>query len=172
MKKIFALVLALALVLTAVSALAAGSKGGSDISDVTTDTPEVTVSKAADNAATSAIKKLISDGQAGGDALAELPEDVKAKIPADAKTVNEMETFVLSGTLTKGNSVVLTFKFATPYTEGEAVTILLGIPGETETEWVVLQGKGNKDGDVEVTVTKDILDKIGDKPFVVIPVSK
>jgi len=35
-----------------------------------------------------------------------------------------------------------------------------------------LQGKGNKDGDVEVTVTKDILDKIGDKPFVVIPVSK
>ena len=172
MKKILALVLALVMVLSVASAMAAGSKGGRDISNVTTDSEEVTVSKTADNDATSAIKKLISDAQTSGDALAALPDDVKAQIPEGFKTVNEMETFKTVGVLTEGDSIQLIFKFATPYKEGEDVTVLLGIPNDKETEWIVLKGKGNKDGDVVVTVTKAMLDKIGDKAFVVIPVSK
>ena len=69
--------------------------------------------------------------------------------------------------------VKLVFKFATPYPEGETVILAIGIvPPEGEAEWLVKEGIANADGDVEVTVTKEELQKISDNPFVVIPVSK
>ena len=43
--------------------------------------------------------------------------------------------------------------------------------GQYFHEWLVKEGKGNADGDVEVEVTKAELAKISDNPFVVIPVS-
>ena len=184
MKKILALVLALTMILTAVSAFAADSPenpgkkgggttggGGSTAYDTTVE-EEVTMGKVADNDATKAIKQLFVDGNAAGDPLSKLPDDVKGKIPEGFKTVNEMVTYQLSGDVSKVNSLTLTFTFETKYADGEEVTVLIGIAGAKETEWIVKTGKGNKDGDVVVTVTKAELDKISSNPFVVIPVSK
>ena len=182
MKKILALVLALALVLTAVSAFAAtnskenpGGGGGGYIGgqdDTTDETEEPSLEKVGDTDATKEIKQLIIDGEAEGDPLGKLPEDVKGKVPADQKTVNEMVTYQLKGDVSNLDSLKLVFSFETKYGDGEAVTILIGIPADGATEWIVLEGKGNKDGDVEVTVDGATLNKIANNPFVVIPVSK
>ena len=181
MKKILALVLALMMVLTAVSAMAAGSPetpggktgGGSGAgyyADTTTE--DAQLSKAGDTDGTKAIKQLLIDGNAAGDPLSLLPDDVKAKIPADQKKVNEMVTYQLTGDVSKSNPLTLVLVFETKYAEGEEVTILLGIPAGSKTEWIVLKGKGNKDGAVVVTLDKATMNKLGNNPFVVIPVSK
>lgn len=186
MKKILALVLALTMILTAVSAFAAGSPspvnpggkgggttgGGGYTGYDTTAEEEVTMGKVADNDATKAIKQLFVDGNAAGDPLSKLPDDVKGKIAEGFKTVNEMVTYQLSGDVSKVNSLTLTFTFETKYADGEEVTVLIGIAGAKETEWIVKTGKGDKDGNVVVSVTKAELDKISSNPFVVIPVSK
>ena len=184
MKKILALVLALTMILTAVSAFAAGSPenpgtkgggtagGGGYTADDTTAVEEIKMGKVADTDATKAIKQLFADGNADGDPLSKLPDDVKAKIPEDFKTVNEMVTYQLSGDIGTVGSLTLTFTFETKYADGEEVTVLIGIASGKETEWIVKTGKGNKDGDVVVTVTKDELAKISSNPFVVVPVSK
>ena len=182
MKKILALVLALTMILTAVSAFAADSPenpgkkgggttgGGSTAYDTTVE--EVKMGKVADNDATKAIKQLFVDGNEAGDPLSKLPDDVKGKIAEGFKTVNEMVTYQLSGDVSKVNSLTLTFTFETKYADGEEVTVLIGIAGAKETEWIVKTGKGDKDGNVVVSVTKAELDKISSNPFVVIPVSK
>ena len=179
MKKVLALMVALVLVLTAVSALAGGSpetpdkkSGGSSYGSDTTEEKEPELGKAADTEATKAIKQLIIDGQNAGDALSKLPDEVKSKIPAGMKTVNEMATYKLEGDVSKVKSLVLVFTFETPYAEGEEVTLLIGIPGANETEWIVLTGKANKEGAVVVTVDEATLNEVSNNPFVVIPVSK
>ena len=184
MKKILALVLALTMILTAVSAFAAGSPenpggkgggttgGGGSTGYDTAAEEEVTMGKVADNDATKAIKQLFVDGNAAGDPLSKLPDDVKGKIAEGFKTVNEMVTYQLSGDIGAVDTLTLTFTFETKYADGEEVTVLIGIAGAKETEWIVKTGKGNKDGDVVVSLTKAELDKISSNPFVVIPVSK
>ena len=174
MKKILALVLALMLVLTAVSALAAGSKGNGDIGQADTDAADLDLTKAEDTEGTAAIKQAIKDAQEAGNAIDGLPEDVRAQLPEGYATINEMDTYKLAGDYENAEEpIILTFKFETPYAEGEEVVLAIGIvPPEAEAEWLVKTGKGNADGDVEVAVTKAELNKISDNPFVVIPVSK
>ena len=149
-----------------------GTTGGGSTAYDTAVVEEVTMGKVADNDATKAIKQLFVDGNAAGDPLSKLPDDVKGKIPEGFKTVNEMVTYQLSGDVSKVNSLTLTFTFETKYADGEEVTVLIGIAGAKETEWIVKTGKGDKDGNVVVSVTKAELDKISSNPFVVIPVSK
>ncbi len=174
MKKVLALVLALMLVLTAVSALANGSKGNGDIGQADTDAAELDLAKAEDNEGTSAIKQAIIDAQEAGNAIDGLPADVQSQLPEGFATINEMDTYKLGGGCENAEEpIILTFKFETPYTEGEEVVLAIGIvPPEAEAEWLVKTGKANADGDVEVAVTKAELNKISDNPFVVIPVSK
>ena len=174
MKKILALVLALTLVLCAASAFATDSveyPPTRRTPTTRTSTEEVEepvgVTRSGDNDGTTEIKQQILDGQLEG-----LPDEIKNKIPGDHTKINEAVTFILTGDITKVTSATLTFSFETKYAEGEEVTILIGIAGANGTEWIVLTGKGDANGDVVVTVDKATLDKIGSNPFVVIPVSK
>ena len=173
MKKILALVLAALMVMTAVSAFAAGSKENKNINYGTTDDEEVTLGSVTATAKLQEIIDAVTAAAKDGDALKGLPEDVAAKIPAEMKTINEMTCWQLSGDPTKLSELELVFKFETPYEEGEEVTLLIGIsPADADVEWLVLTGKGNADGDVVVKVTSAELNKIANNPFIVIPVSK
>ena len=175
MKKIFALVIAAIMILSAVGAMAAtGSKSSSTISYVVPPEEPIKVVKTEDNDGTSAIKQAIIDAQANGSAIDGLPAPVKEKLGEGYVNINEMETYKIEGDIDGvSDDVKLVFKFATPYPEGETVILAIGIvPPEGEAEWLVKEGIANADGDVEVTVTKEELQKISDNPFVVIPVSK
>ena len=174
MKKIFALVIAAIMILSAVGAMAAGSKSSSTIGYVVPPEEPIKVVKTEDNDGTSAIKQAIIDAQANGSAIDGLPAPVKEKLGEGYVNINEMETYKIEGDIDGvSDDVKLVFKFATPYPEGETVILAIGIvPPEGEAEWLVKEGIANADGDVEVTVTKEELQKISDNPFVVIPVSK
>ena len=169
MKKILALVLALVMVLTAVSAMAAGSKGQSDISTVTA---EVEVSKISPDAKLQAVIDAVTAAQKDGDALKGLPGDVTAKIPAERKTINEMSCWQITGDVSTLSKLELKFKFDTPFTGIKQVTLLIGIsaPNAEEVEWLVLVGDVNDNNEVVVTVTAAELAKISNNPFIVIPV--
>lgn len=174
MKKLLALVIALIMILGVAGAMAAGSKNNQDIAQATTEAEEVTLETAEDTEGTQAIKQAVIDAQAAGNAVDGLPDAVKEQLPEGYATINEMDTYKLKGEYTGDEDpIILTFKFETPYAEGEKVIIAIGIvPPEGEVEWLVKEGTANSDGDVEVEVTKAELAKISDNPFVVIPVSK
>ena len=73
----------------------------------------------------------------------------------------------------KASEVELVFTFATPYAEGEEVTVLIIVDlGANGVEWLTLSGVGDKDGNVVVKLTADQLAKISNNPFLVLPVSK
>lgn len=173
MKKVLALVLAVMMILGCACALAENSKGNQDINQGTTNKEDLTLGKITpDGKLAEAIDK-ITEAQKAGDALNGLPEDIKAKIPEENKTINEMDCYQLTGDVNGVKDFILIFKFETPYEKGEKVTVLIGIaPADADVEWLVLDGEGNADGAVEVKVTEAELTKISNNPFVVIPVSK
>lgn len=174
MKKILALVIAAIMILTAVSALATESKENEDIAQGSTNVDGLDMDTAEDNEGTSAIKDAIKEAAENGDAIDGLPDEVKDQLPDGFATINDMETFQLDGDFDAAEEpIILTFKFETPYEEGEKVVVAIGIvPPEGEAEWLVKEGEGNADGAVEVEVTIEELNKISDNPFVVIPVSE
>lgn len=190
MKKIFALILALALVLTAVSAFAAGSKTNNDIATSTASTgstsastkedaseaddDEITSDILDDNEATKALKEKLAAALEAGDVLSALPEDVRAEIPEGYTNVNEVVTYKLDKVPEGTTSLTLNFKFETLYAEGEKVIVAFVIPAEDEgeDEWILLEGIGQADGSVNVTLNEENIEKIVGKEVTVIVISK
>ncbi len=173
MKKALALVLAVMMILGCACALAENSKGNQDINQGTTDKADIGMEKITPEGKLAEAIDKITEAQKAGDALNGLPEDVKGKIPEENKTINEMVCYKLTGDVSGEKEFTLIFKFETPYEKGQKVTLLLGIaPADADVEWLVLEGEGNADGDVEAKVTEAELTKISNNPFVVIPVSK
>jgi len=172
MKKTVALILAMILVLVAVSAMAGGSKQNKDMNRATTTDRNVSISKASDTDATSALKQKVKDAQASGDVMSAFPASIVSRIPANYRTVNEMDTYQVSSS-SGADYYLLIFQFATPFENGEKVPLVFGITKDNgESEWLEMTGKGNKDGAVEVKVSRGIFNKLEKNPFVVIPISK
>ena len=174
MKKIIALVLVALMALSAVSALADGMPGPSKTAPFINrgEAEELGLIKVDPTEKLAAIIDAVTAAGADG-AVAALPADVSGLIPEGYATINEMDCYQLVGDTENAKDQELIFKFATPYEEGEEVTLLIGIsPAEGDVEWLVLAGKANADGDVVVTVTSEQFKKISNNPFVVIPVSK
>ena len=177
MKKLFSLVLALALLLTAACAFAQGSKeeptnGGAAVpATETEEAPEIGVSFIADTEASAAAIKAFADAKEAGDILAPLPDDVKAKVPEGFATINEMVTAQFDGELDKvTDDVILNVKFETAYGDGQKVIVLIGIlPAEAdgEIEWQAFDGVGKADGSVDVTVPKAVFEKVQTNPFLI-----
>ena len=173
MKKILSLVLALMMILVAVSALAAGSKetpGGGGSSEATDEEPAIGIEIIDDNdlskAAIEAFKK---------DPLGPLSAEDKAKIPADYGTINEMLTAQFNGEVgAVKKEVKMNMKFETSYGEGEKVIVVIGImPADAtnakveDIEWQEFDGVGEANGSVTFTVPKDTFVKINTNPFVI-----
>ena len=171
MKKIIALVLALALVLTAVCALAdnskqttggGGSSGGSSSgsSTVVTEEPVITIKFVKDTDKSAAVIKAFKDAYDKGDVLSVLPDDIKAQIGEGQVNINEMLTAAFDGDVSKiTKDVVMTVKFETLYKAGEQVTVLLAILKDP-VEWHTFKGVGLADGSVQFTIPKAIFDAI------------
>lgn len=183
MKKILALVLALVMVLTAVSALAAGSPenpggktggGATGYSDDTTEeTKEIELATVADTDATKAIKEELKKAAESGDVLSALPADVKAKIGEEFTKVSEMVTIKLAKGLDAKNGVTVKKAVQTPYKSGDKVKVMLAVPGaDGKVEWIVLEGTANANGEVVFVVDEATYNKIAGTEIVMVPVSK
>ena len=177
MKKLFSLVLTLALLLTAVSAFATGSKeepnqGGTVVPAAETEVaPEIGVKFVADTEASAAAIKAFADAKEAGDVLAPLPDDVKAKVPEGFANINELLTAQFEGDVAKvTDDMILNVKFETAYADGQKVIVLIGIlpaaEGE-EIEWQAFDGIGKADGSVDVTVPKAVFEKVQTNPFLI-----
>ena len=171
MKKVLALVLAVMMILGCTYALAENSKGNQDINQGKTNKENLNLEEITADGKLAEIIEKITEAQKAGNALDGLPDDVKGQIPEENKTINEMDCYRLVGDTAGVKEFIMIFKFETPYEKGEKVTLLIGIaPADADVEWLVLDGVGNAEGEVEVKVTETELAKISNNPFVVIPV--
>ncbi|QTE68791.1 hypothetical protein JNO48_02460 [Clostridiales bacterium] len=168
MKKLFSLVLALAMLLTAAFAIAEGSKEEPTIGG---DVSGVPMEFIADTEESAAAIKAFADAKEAGDVLAPLPDDVKAKIPEGFATISEMVTAKLDGEIDNlPDEVVMNVMFETPYSDGQKVIVLIGIlpeNAEEEIEWQAFDGVGKADGSVDVTVPKAVFEKVQTNPFLI-----
>ena len=177
MKKLFSLVLALALLLTAVSAFATGSKEEPSQSGTvvpaaeTEEATEISIKFIADTEASAAAIKAFADAKESGDILAALPDDVKAKVPEGFATINELLTAQFEGDVAKvTDDMILNVKFETAYAAGQKVLVLIGILPTAEgegIEWQTFEGVGKDDGSVDVTVPKAVFEKVQTNPFLI-----
>jgi hypothetical protein len=161
MKKFLTLMLALALALTAVSALASSPTVPSKTDSTPAEETEefslwIDATKA--DLANAEIDKLNDAGieyfGAAGDAIA-------AILGEGEYEVNEFAAVSASNSdAIEGDTVTVTLAFATPYEAGAKVAVLIGIVGDEEIAWNVYEGTGVEGGAVSfelpATVAADI----------------
>ena len=157
MKKILALVLALALVLTAVSAFAEASKTNVNIPVVEDNAPEVEVLLPEEEIpAVAAVVESLKAAADAGDVLSALPEEIRAALPEDQKTINEIAPIQFIGKEEKvKHDLVVKIKFTTLYTPGEKVTVLLARVTVDPIKWFAFEGTVQEDGSVQFVVPAD-----------------
>ena len=176
MKKILSLVVALVLVLAAVSALAEGSKTGADIPVATVVNnqakEEVKLVIVDDTEASAALIKVFQDAFAAGDVLSPLPEDVRAQIPEEQKNINEMVTAQFVGDVDKlEGTLKVNLKLDTPYEKDQKVSVLFGKLGDP-VAWKVYEAAGMEDGSIEFILPAGDVMEMGNDPFVLAVVSE
>ena len=157
MKKILSLVLALVLVLTAVSVFAEASKTNINIPVVEDNAPEVVVQLPEEEIpAVAAVVESLKAAADGGDVLSALPEEIRAALPDDQKNINEIAPIQFIGKEEEvKNDLVVTTKFTTLYTSGEKVTVLLARVNVDPIEWFAFEGTGLEDGSVQFVIPAD-----------------
>ncbi len=188
MKKTLALVLALVMVLCAVSAMAEGSKTVDDTQSTTvTDTTVTnrggyyapaapalpTLGIVTPSAAAQAIIDQFKAAHDAGDDLGALPDDVKSQIGEGLVNINEMIAVKFSGDTNVANEVEITLSFMTKYTNvGDDVAVLVGELDGENVKWTVLKGKVNGDGDIVVMVPAALVKGLENNEFLIAVVSK
>ncbi len=199
MKKIIALVLALVMVLCAVSALAESSKksGDTDNKQQTEVTPADTADSGTQKNAggnyypaddglkleiltlnPENIQKILDkfkEAFEAGDVLAAFPEEVRALIPEDLKTINEMVGARFVGNTDKVTTDMrVNIKFLTLYDKEKdpEVAVFFGKLNGEDVVWTKYDGTVKDDGSVDVIVTKDMIQSLKNEAFVIVVVSK
>ena len=199
MKKIIALVLALVMVLCTVSVLAeAKNSGDTDNKQQTKVTPADTtdgsgaqknnggayypaaeelkleiLAQNPDN-----IKKILEkfkEAFEAGNVLAAFPEEIRALIPEDLKTVNEMVGARFVGDTDKVKTDMrVNIKFLTLYDKEKdpEVAVFFGKLNGEDVAWTKYDGTVKDDGSVDVIVTKDMIQSLKNEAFVIVVVSK
>ena len=199
MKKIIALVLALVMILCAVSAMAESPKKSGDTDNK--QTTEVTPADATDSGAQKNaggnyypaddglkleilslnpenVQKILDkfkEAYEAGDVLAAFPEDVRALIPEDLKTVNEMVGARFVGNTDKVTTDMrVNIKFLTLFDKEKdsEVAVFFGKINGEDVAWTKYDGTVKEDGSVDVIVTKDMIQSLKNEPFVIVVVSK
>ena len=176
MKKLLALVLVLFLALTAVSALAGGSKevpstGGTGAVE---EGETFTIKFVDDTPVSKATIEKFQEAYNSGDVLAPLPADISSAIPAGFTKMNELLTAQIEGYKSgETDTVTINVMFETPYYDGTEVMVLIGIlpadqtQEDAEIEWSAYKGYGQEDGSVNVTIPVEVFDKINTNPFLI-----
>ena len=183
MKKVFSLILALALVLTAVSAMAADSptNEGKIYTKVdNTDYSKWNTSTATDTTPTSEILKEDSEltkelkAALATDGIKALPEEVQALIPDGLATINEVITYKLDNVAAGVKLLTINYGLTTKYAPaGEKVAVIFVVEeANGEKTYLVAEGTIQDNGSINVTLTEEILKAIVGKTVSVIVVSK
>lgn len=186
MKKTLALVLALVMVLCAVSAMAEGSKTVEDTQSTTVTSgggyyapapapaeAEVpTMEIVTPSAAAQAIIDQFKAAHDAGDILSALPDDVKAQVGEGLVNVNEMIAVKFNGDTNVTDAVEVTLSFMTKYNAGDEVAVLVGKLDGENVKWTVMKGKINEDGDVVLIVPAEMVKDFENDEFLIAVVSK
>ncbi len=162
MKKTLGLVLALVMILTAVSAFAAvPSKTTADLVTVTTENPGVTVI-ATENETEAVIELLttLSENNA-------IPAAAAAAMPENSTytKVEEVTTLQITGG-TAEEDLVVNLKFPTDFS-GKKVAVLLGVLENGKiVEWKSVETTGKDDGSIDLTLNGEMQDWLNGREFV------
>ena len=162
MKKILGLVLALVMILTAVSALAANpSKTTADLVKATSDNQKVTVIITENNS------KVVTDLMAALMANNGIPAEAAAVLPEGStySKVEEMTTLkIIGGTAEK--DLVVNLKFPTNFA-GKKVAVFLGVLDNGKiADWKVVETVGKNDGSIDLILTGAIQDWLNGREFI------
>ena len=180
MKKVLALILALAMILAAASAFATDSKTGNDITKATvtavttadgtkkTEETGLYIEILPDDESTTALKEVFAGALAEGNVLKGFPEDVQEKLDSELTTINEIVKAALRGNAEGLTSATVNFVFATAYPKDEKVQLAIALA----EDWTVLDGIGQEDGSVNAVLDAEQIAKFLDKEFNVVVVSK
>ena len=174
MKKIIALLLALTVLAGVTCAFAQDSKEDVDGAVVITGQGTTVVVwsdvPVGDDDVNEEINKAKEAAKVGSP-LDVLPQELRDQLPEGFTVVNEIGAMQLTG-IDGLDEVTVSIKFDTPYEPESKVFLALGIPAGEETEWLLAEAKANEEKNVEVTFTKDVLEKIGEKYFAVMAISE
>jgi len=162
MKKTLGLVMALVMILTAVSAFAAvPSKTTADLVTVTTTNKNVTV-KATENeseAVTELLEKLTANNAIPTEAKAVLPEG------STATKVEEVTTLKIDGG-TAEEDLVINLQFPTNFA-GKQVSVMLGVLDNGKiAEWKSAEATAKEDGSIDVVLTGALQDWLNGREFI------
>ena len=162
MKKTLGLVLALVMILTAVSAFAAiPSKTTADLVDVTTDADGVTVTATENDseAVNELLTALMENNAVPAAAAAVLPEG------STYTKVEEVTTLKITGG-TAEKDLVVNLKFPTDFS-GKNVAVFLGVLDNGKiAEWKVVETTGKNDGSIDLVLNGEMQDWLNGREFV------
>ena len=162
MKKTLGLVMALVMILTAVSALADfPSKTTADLVKVATTSKNVTVIATENESepVVELLKTLIKDNSIPAEAKKALPEGSKYTKVLEAATIK-----IVGGTAEE--DLVVNLAFQTNF-KGKEIAILLGaIENNKIVEWKSVELVGKDDGTIDLTLDGDIQDWLNGREFI------
>lgn len=162
MKKTLGLVLALVMILTAVSAFAdIPSKTTADLVTVTTENPGVTViaTENETEAVTELLTTLSENNAIPAEAAGVLPEN------STYTKVEEVTTLKIVGG-TAEEDLVVNLKFPTDFS-GKNVAVFLGVLDNGKiAEWKVVETTGKNDGSIDLVLNGEMQDWLNGREFV------
>ncbi len=162
MKKVLGLVMALVMILTAVSAFAATpSKTTKNLTKVTTEdeTVKVIITTSTNPAVLALIAALTTNNAIPADAKAALPEG------STATKVEELITLRIEGG-TAEKDLIANLMFPTSYA-GKTVDVLLGVlEGEKIAGWKCVKGTGKTDGSIDIVLSGALQDWLNGREFI------
>ena len=166
MKKTLGLVMALVMIMTAVSAFAAiPSKTTEDLVKVTTENENVTVvATENDTAPVTELLATIANSDANN-----IPAEAKASLPEGStySKVDEVTTLKIEGG-TAEEDLVINLQFPSNFA-GKNVAIMLGVlDNGTIAEWKSVETVGKDDGTIDLTLSGEIQDWLNGREFIVL----
>ena len=162
MKKILGLVLALVMILTAVSAFAEiPSKTTADLVTVASNNANVTVIATENDSevVTTVLQALMENN--------EIPAAVAAVLPEGSTytKVEEAVTLKIEGG-TAEEDLVVNLKFPENFA-GKKVAVILGVlDGTSISEWKVVETVGKDDGSIDLTLNGELQDWLNGREFI------
>ena len=165
MKKTLGLVMALVMILTAVSAFAAiPSKTTEDLVKVATENENVTVVATEND--TAPVTELLAT-IANSDANNNIPAEAKASLPEGStySKVDEVTTLKIEGG-TAEEDLVINLQFPTNFAE-KNVAIMLGVlDNGTIAEWKTVETVGKADGTIDLVLDGELQDWLNGREFI------
>ncbi len=106
--------------------------------------------------------------------LSLFPEEIRSQIPSDYRSIYEFVAARLDVDIDEeAESTPMEYAFQTPYTDGEVVYLLFGIPGKgSDVDWYVREGTGLPNGNIRTELDNKLCEKLVDITFALAVVNR